>query len=176
MDTYDDQLLGIDVEDLDDPGESILFDTDSERQDTPMAVLSSPNAEEQHEEATNPRPMDTDNPEPTPRVGDKLLSLRKEYKKISVAKVKAKSHLDFLSQCRINHQTPKGLQMNMKCSALLADMTDVGDRFQQTTDQAQNSYMDHLQKHYDVVVDQLGQKENLLVNTMDTCHEIFGPG
>jgi len=94
--------------------------------------------------------------------------IQKKNKKTAVSLVKAKAHQDFITACKNNHQTPKGLRVNVKCSALLVDLSDVKEKFIQTTNQAQNSYVDHLETHYDTVVDQLKQKEDLLKSTMET--------
>ena len=47
---------------------------------------------------------------------DKLLSIRKEFKKNSVAIAKTKAHQTVASTCKENQQTPKGLKINVKCS------------------------------------------------------------
>jgi len=141
--------------------DDILYTTDPNHEEVSNVELFSP---EETEHRGDPMEMDT-NPTST---GDKLLSLRKEYKKTAVSLVKAKAHQDFITACKNNHQTPKGLRVNVKCSALLADLSDVKEKFIQTTNQAQNSYVDHLETHYDTVVDQLKQKEDLLKSTMET--------
>ena len=73
-----------------------------------------------------------------------LLTLRKDYKKVSVQLLKAESHLEFATVCKQKRATPKGLTINVKCSAHLADLTDVKDKFRDTTKAAQNSFVNHL--------------------------------
>ena len=68
--------------------------------------------------------MDTGDTEVNSTTGDKLLSLCKDFKKTSVSLIKAKAHLDFASDCSDKGQTPKGLRVNVQCSALLANLTD----------------------------------------------------
>jgi hypothetical protein len=103
-----------------------------------------------------------------PLLETKLLSLRKEYKKTTVALAKARAHLEFISSCKEKQQTPRGLQVNIHCSAFMFDLTSVREQFGQTTKLTEQSYVDHLKSHYDVVVDRLSEKEDLLTNTMAT--------
>ena len=79
-------------------------------------------------------PMDTGDTGVKSTTGDKLLTLRKDFKKTPVSLIKAKAHLDFASACSDKGQTPKGLRVNVQCSALLADLTD---KFANTTHMAQ---------------------------------------
>ena len=51
------------------------------------------------------------------RVMDRLLSLRQDYTKTSVALVKADAHLNFVSTCQTNKKTPKGLRVGVQCPA-----------------------------------------------------------
>jgi hypothetical protein len=110
--------------------------------------------------------MDTE--ETTSSTSDRLLSLRKEYKRTSVSLAKATAHLDFVSSCKEREQTPKGLKVNVRCSALMADLTDVKEKFNHTTTLAEGSYVDHLKTHYEEVTTQLQEKKNLISNTMAT--------
>ncbi len=81
---------------------------------------------------------------------------------------KARSHLSFISSCSEKDQTPKGLQVNVRCSAFLSDLSDVRDRFSHTSKQAEEGYVSHLDYHYNVVVQELEQKQSLLLDTMAT--------
>ncbi len=58
--------------------------------------------------------------------------------------------------------------MNVRCSAFLSDLSDVRDRFSHTSKQAEEGYVSHLGHHYNVVVQELEQKQSLLLDTMAT--------
>ena len=58
-----------------------------------------------------------------------------------VALTKAKSHLSFVSSCKEKGQAPKGLQVNVRCSAFMADMTNIQKHFTETTKEAETGYV-----------------------------------
>ena len=98
-----------------------------------------------------------------------LLTLRKDYKNTSVALVKARTHCSFVSTCKGNSQTPKGLRIGVNCSAFLADLTDARPhQFETTSKTAETQYVDHLHCHYRA---QLKQKQSILLDTMTTVLE-----
>ena len=101
-------------------------------------------------------------------VADRLLSLRRDYKKTSVSLAKANSHLNFVSSCQTTKKTPKGLRVGIRCSAFLADQTNVQQQFSETTTKAEHGYVHHLNTHYENVIVQLSQKKALLQDTMST--------
>ena len=45
--------------------------------------------------------------------------------------------------------TLRGLQIKVKCNALLADLTDVGHKFKDTTVRAESEYLQALLDHYE---------------------------
>ena len=94
---------------------------------------------------------------------ERLLTLRKDYKKTSVALVKARAHGSFVSTCKGNSQTPKGLRIRVNCSAFLADLTDVRTQFETTSKAAETQYVEHLHCHYRAVKEQLKQKQSILL-------------
>jgi hypothetical protein len=113
------------------------------------------------------QPMETE----STCIADKLLSLRKNYKKTSVSLTKAEAHSEFLTACKEQQQTPKGLKVNVRCSAFLADLTNVKTQFVETTKQAEEDYVTHLNGHYDMVVNQLTQKQSILKDTMKSLEQ-----
>ena len=103
----------------------------------------------------------------TPKgVGEELLTLRKEYKKVAVSLQKAKSHAGLISSCKDRGQTPKGLRINVGCSAFLADVTNVKVKFAETTRQAEQGYVSHLGDHYNGISEELEEKQTLLKGAM----------
>ncbi len=81
--------------------------------------------------------MDTERANSDSHTKEKLLSLRKEYKKTSVSLAKAKAHQSFMSSCKDKLQTPRGLQINVHCSAFLTDLSNIKEQFIETTNQAE---------------------------------------
>lgn len=79
---------------------------------------------------------------------DDNISLRKEYKRILVAVTKAKSHMSFVAACKAGDQTPKGLHVNVRCSAFLANLMGVKEKFKHTSKQAEHQFISHLDEHY----------------------------
>ena len=97
----------------------------------------------------------------------KLLKLRQNYKRISVSLIKAKAHLGFISSCKSQEKTPRGLKINVKCSAFLADHTNILDQFTKTTSAAEKDYVSDLDSHYKRVVTELTQKQDTM-KTVET--------
>ena len=114
-------------------------------------TLSTPNSQDEIR-SKNPSsiPMETD-----VDAADRLLSLRRDYKKTSVSFAKANSHLNFVSSCQTTKKTPKGLRVGIRCSAFLADQTNVQQQFSETTTKAEHGYVHHLNTHYENVIVQL---------------------
>ena len=113
-------------------------------------------------------PPDRRSEEDPPDTAGKLLKMKKNYKRISVSLAKAKAHFSFVSACKTEEKTPRGLKINVKCSAFLADHTNIRDEFTKTSNMAEKSYVSDLNGHYSKVVDELAQKQSLLINTMKT--------
>ena len=104
------------------------------------------------EKGTEDDHMETE-PEPAPDEellgpDGKLLKLRQNYKRISVSLIKAKAHLGFISSCKSQEKTPRSLKINVKCSAFLADHTNILDQFTKTTSAAEKDYVSDLDSHY----------------------------
>ena len=62
--------------------------------------------------------------EPTSQSSNYLLALRKAYKSSKSALVSVSSHLQFIEACSQQGKTPKGLTVNVRCSAYLADYSN----------------------------------------------------
>ena len=105
------------------------------------------------------------------KTSDKLLSMRKQYKKTSVALAKAEAHSSFLTSCSCQQQTPKGLTVNVHCSAFLSDLTNVQTQFKETTTNAEQGYLSHLNVHYNTVVNELKQKQSVIRSAMTSLEE-----
>ena len=159
-DVLDDSYLMEQMEMDDDEDEALLI---------PCSLIT-PNqgTASQDPPSTEPDPNNTSTEPDSNNTSDKLLALRKNYKKTSVALAKARAHSDFLSSCRNKGQTPKGLKVNVHCSPFLVNLTNIQDQFLQTSRQAEQHYVSHLNDHYDKVVNELSQKQTLLQNTMTT--------
>ena len=104
-------------------------------------------------------------------VEEKLLKLRKEYKKTSVALTKAKAHGAFVASCKEREQTPRGLKVRIRCTAMLPELTEVRENFRKTTGEAESKYVDHLDTHYKSVEEQMTMKQNLLRGHIQTILE-----
>ncbi len=77
-----------------------------------------------------------------------LLALRQSYKKTKSNLDRAHSHLDFIQGCMDKEKVPRGLQVNVKCNALMADLTPIKEQFKETTKTAEKSYSTSLRGHY----------------------------
>ncbi len=80
-----------------------------------------------------------------------LLVLRQQYKKVSTNMARVKSHLSFLQECQGQNRIPKGLRVNVKCNALLADYTTVKEQFKSTKETAEGEFTESLKEHYELV-------------------------
>ncbi len=112
----------------------------------------------------------------TPEEKDKsLLSLRQQYKKAKTNITRATSHLNFLQQCEEQQKTPKGLRVNVKCNALLADYTNVKDQFKTTKDNAEEEFKDYLKEHYDLLTVKLNEDLEMIEANMKSQLEKASP-
>ena len=135
------------------------------------------------EQNTGPRevPMEhqpIEDPPAPERPGDsenQLLVLRKKYKRTCSGLVKMHSHLEFIQKCREKASAPKGLRIKVKCNALLADFTDIGHRFKEIKNQAEEDFMEALIQHYELTTSRLETEKSLLISEMDklcqNCHD-----
>lgn len=78
-----------------------------------------------------------------------LLSLRKQYKRSASNLARVKSHLRFVRACASRGSTPKGLRINVRCHALLADLTNIREAFASTGKSAEKDLVGHLIDHYE---------------------------
>ena len=85
------------------------------------------------------------------------------------------SHLEFIQKCREKASAPKGLRIKVKCNALLADFTDIGHRFKEIKNQAEEDFMEALIQHYELTTSRLETEKSLLISEMDklcqNCHD-----
>ena len=89
-----------------------------------------------------------------------LLSLRQAYKRTSCNLIKVNSHIEFMRACIDQEKTPKGLQVNVRCNALLADLTMIRESFMETKLEAEYIFSENLHLHYKKVQ---GKLENEMV-------------
>lgn len=86
---------------------------------------------------------------PAPVEAEKdLLSIRKDYKKITTNLARVKSHLSFISSCSQRHVTPRGLRVNVTCNAFLSGYTEVRSKFDFTKKDSESKFVSHLTEHY----------------------------
>ncbi len=105
-----------------------------------------------------------------------LLVLRQEYKRTKSSLNKALSHLEFLRDCDQKRKIPKGLQVNIACNALLADMTDVKERFKGYKNQAEFGYKQALLLHYSKLEIKLKENLQAIIQDMEeTAREASQP-
>ena len=103
---------------------------------------------------------------------DTLLSLRRKYKRTTCNLAKVNSHLEFVKHCQLKKLTPRGLRVNIKCNALLADLTNVAHRFQETTTEAETQYLDALNEHYSTTTTKLETEKGDIETAMeDICRK-----
>jgi len=88
-------------------------------------------------------------------VAKTLLAGRKRLRKLNSQRVRVCSHLDFCKHCKDADKIPKGLRVNVQCNALLADYTNVKDKFKQTKTTAEHDFRDSLHDHYEETKQQL---------------------
>ena len=96
-----------------------------------------------------------------------LLTLRKKYKRVHSNLIKVTSHLGFVKECKQNSLTPRGLRVNVKCHALLADLSDVGHKFKLTTTKAETEYLQALLEHYETTTAKLKLEEHQIEAAME---------
>ena len=136
--------------------DDILFSTDPDRPQSHRlspALFTPVNERMETEETTSTSTTTT-----TATTGEKLISLRKEFKKVSASLEKTKAYLDFAGACQAERQTPKGLRINVRCSALMVNLTNAQTQFDRTTNRAQENYVGHLRANYEELAEQLGKK------------------
>ena len=155
------------IEDYDDD-DDILFENSSHVD----AALLSPRQPQPSENSQVPMETNQTDPEETNSnsnslsTRENLLKLRKDYKKTSVSLVKTRAHGSFISTCKDQAQTPRGLRINVNCSAFLSDLTDVKQEFATTSKKAESGYVGHLQNHYHAVEQELKTRKTVLLDTM----------
>ena len=86
--------------------------------------------------------------EPMSQSSNSLLTLGKAYKRRKGALVRVSSHLQFIEACSQQGKTPKGLTVKVKCSAYLADYSNVMAKFTETKDRAESEFSESLRLHY----------------------------
>ena len=114
--------------------------------------------------------MQTDPPATTePELPDDkaLLALRQKFKRTATNLTKVDSHRQFLADCLQNDRIPKGLQVGTKCNALLADYTDVQQRFKETTNRTQRELTSLLVDHYEQTYLRLSREKAEIQEAMD---------
>jgi len=79
---------------------------------------------------------------------DKLLELRKKFHRTSSSITQINHHLKFIQDCVSYDIVPKGLQINIKPYAYLANETNIEAKFKRITEKAQASYLEALLDHY----------------------------
>lgn len=97
-----------------------------------------------------------------------LLAMRKDYKKTKCNYDKVCSHLQFISSCMTNGKIPKGLQIKVKCNALLKDHTKVNEKFENTKHRAEKDFTESLNDHYLATKYKLSEDIARLEALMDT--------
>lgn len=93
-----------------------------------------------------------------PKTDKSLLALRQQYKKNRTNIARVASHLGFLQQCKHQQKTPRGLQVHVRCNALLSDYTDIKEQFKTTKDMAEEEFIEHLKEHYELVATTLREE------------------
>ena len=106
-----------------------------------------------------------------------LLGLRQKYKKTVCNLAKVNSHLSFVYSCKNKDKTPKGLQVHVQCNALLADMSNVKDKFNCTKVSAESEFTQALEDHYkttkEILEQELSELNRTITQTVLTVrHEV----
>ena len=105
-----------------------------------------------------------------------LLSLRQKYKKTRTNIARVSSHLAFISKCENEEKIPKGLQVNVKCNALLADLSNIKQEFATTKGTAEHDFSSSLLGHYRIVKGKLESELKTLEETIAAKLENVDPG
>ena len=107
--------------------------------------------------------------EPMSQSSNSLLALRKAYKRSKSALVRVSSHLQFIEACSQQDKTSKGLTVNVRCSAYLADYTNVKAKFTETKARAESEFSESLRLHYRTAAQRLTspQRQDAIINS---CH------
>ena len=127
----------------------------TEQKDPPLIQKDLPPPADDH------TPMET-NEEDTARDSElpllekkSLLALRQENKRTKCNHIRVCSHLDFIARCIAEQKVPKGLTVNVRCNALLAEMTIIEDRFKDTKHESEYMFSESLRLHYQHVKTEL---------------------
>ena len=84
-----------------------------------------------------------------PRAEEKtLLALRQSYKRTRSNLSRVASHLEFIETCIDHEKTPRGLQVHVRCNALLTDLSNIKEKFANTKNMAEHEFTDSLKSHY----------------------------
>ena len=147
----------------------------SQKPKAPAPTLAQNEAGSEIERSANDSTTSTDSEMPevnvltnetTEREEKSLLALRQQYKKTRTNIARVRSHLNFLQQCQEQQKTPKGLRVNVRCNALLADYTNVKEQFKTTKETAEGEFTTSLKEHYELIIEQLEQDLKELEATM----------
>ena len=84
-------------------------------------------------------------------VEEALMHLRKRYKRSESQIMRTDSHLYFVQQCIAQNTTPKGLQVGIKCQAMMMDKTNVQEKFKDINTVAEEDYKESLKGHYQIL-------------------------
>ena len=87
-----------------------------------------------------------------------MLALRKAYKSSKSALVRVLSHLQFIEACSQQGKTPMGLTVNVRCSAYLADYSNVKAKFMEMKGRAESEFSESLRLHYRTAVQRLNSE------------------
>ena len=98
-----------------------------------------------------------------------LLSLRKRYKRTLANLMRVGSHMDFVVECQRKKLTPRGLRINVRCNALLANQTTVSHRFKEITGKTESDYLKALAEHYLTSTKNLEKEKNDLEAAMEAA-------
>ena len=96
-----------------------------------------------------------------------LLAHRQQYKKTKSNLERAKSHLDFLRECRRTSITPLGLKIRKECHALLKEYTSISARFKAICKRGEAELLEALLEHYNTLVEKLRQELQVVELAME---------
>ena len=110
--------------------------------------------------------------EPTSQSSNSLLALRKAYKRSKSALVRVSSHLQFIEACSQQGKTPKGLTVNVRCSAYLADYSNVKAKFTETKGRAESEFSESLRLHYRTAAQRLDSEVQEIEKAMQDITKV----
>ena len=108
----------------------------------------------------SPLPMETENTPKSTNVADRLLGMR-DFKRTCFSCESPVTHRFHIGMQRWKPST-KGPQNGCPLLWFLANRMNIQKQFEETSHEAELSYVSHLHSHYNTVVDQLAQKQDLL--------------